>query len=114
MHDESPRRPFLVALGILLTALALSAIMLVYTSIRAEAQQAPLCAPASALLSQFAEIHKEQPVWEGTVPHESGPVEIILMQSAKNTWTLISVRGGIACILAAGSDATPIQTGKGV
>lgn len=116
MHDDFPQggRPFLVTLGILLSAFALAAVMLIYTSIRAEAQQAPLCVPASVLLPQWAEIHKERPVWGGVVPSDAGPIEMILLQSDKENWTLITIRGGIACVIAAGSDATPIETGKGV
>jgi hypothetical protein len=79
----------------------------------ARAQQQQLCGPAEILLRQFSEIHKERPVWEGTVHSETGPVEVILLQGDKNTWTLFAIQGDTACILASGKDATPIAD-KGV
>lgn len=116
MDDDFPKEPprFWIAVSIFVATLALIVFMLVYTTVRAHAQEQPLCAPAEILLRQFSEIHKEQPVWEGVVPQETGPIEVILLQGAKNTWTLFTVRGGIACIIASGRDATPVLTDKGV
>jgi hypothetical protein len=79
----------------------------------ARAQERQLCGPAEILLRQFSEVHKERPVWEGTVHSETGPVEVILLQGDKNTWTLFAIQGATACILASGKDATPIAD-KGV
>lgn len=109
---ETPR--VWIAAGIFLAAITLAFVMLIYNSIRAEAQEQPLCAPANILIPQFAEIHKERPVWGGIIPLQQGPVEAILLQSARNTWTFLTIRGGVACIVAAGKDATPVETGKGV
>lgn len=113
MHDDFPQnaRPFLVTLSLLLAAFALVTVMLIYTSVKAEAQT--LCAPAKALIEQFAKSHGETPVWGGVVPSDKGPVEVIILQSEKSTWTLISIRQGIACILTGGTDANP-PIGKGV
>jgi hypothetical protein len=102
-----------IAAGIFLAAILLAATMLVYNTVRAEAQQQQFCGPAEILLRQFSEIHKERPVWEGTVHSETGPVEVILLQGDKNTWTLFAIQGDTACILASGKDATPIAD-KGV
>src|SRR5688500_5923953 len=103
LPDKEPPR-FWVAFGILCITFALSVVMSVYLIVRAEAQEQPLCGPAEILLRQFSEIHKEKPVWEGVVPQDTGPVEVLLLQSAKSTWTLFTIRGGIACIIASGRD----------
>jgi hypothetical protein len=110
-EKESPR--VWIAAGIFLAAITLAFFMLVYTHVRAEAQERQVCGPAEILLRQFSEIHKERPVWEGTVHSETGPVEVILLQGDKNTWTLFAIQGATACILASGKDATPIAD-KGV
>lgn len=39
----------------------------------AHAQEQPICAPAEVMLRQFSEIHKERPIWEGVVPHDTAP-----------------------------------------
>ncbi len=114
--DEFPKDPprFWIAFSILCFALAVAFVMAVYTSTRVEAQERPLCAPAEIMLRQFSEIHKERPIWEGVVPKDTGPVEIILMQGDKNTWSLFTIQGGIACLIAAGADANPSLADKGV
>lgn len=116
MPDLPEKEPpvFWITVSIFVAALILAVIMLVYTGIRAEAQEQPRCAPAEALLRQFSEIHKERVIWEGVVPQETGPIEIVLMQSEKNTWTMFTLRGGIACIIASGKDANPSLADKGV
>lgn len=115
MDDFPQERPrFWIAFSILCIALAAAFVMVVFTSTRVEAREQPLCAPAEVLLRQFSEIHKERPIWEGVVPQETGPIEIILMQSEKNTWTMFTIRGGIACIIASGQDANPSLADKGV
>jgi len=113
LPEAEPKR-FWIALGIFGIALIVATVMLVYTTITADAQEQPLCAPAEILLRQFSEIHKERPIWEGVVPQETGPIEIILMQGEKNTWTMFTIRGGIACIIASGQDANPSLADKGV
>lgn len=118
--DLPPATPprFWIAFSILCIALAAAFVMVVFTSTRVEAQEQPRCGPAEVLLRQFAEIHKERVVWEGVVPRDNGPIEVILMQSDKNTWTLFSVEGSvegpIACIVASGRDANPSLADKGV
>jgi hypothetical protein len=115
MDDFPPREPprFWIALGIFASLIAVALVMLTVMTIRVEAQEQQFCGPAEILLRQFSEIHKERPVWEGTVPSETGPVEVILLQGDKNTWTLFAIQGATACILASGKDATPIAD-KGV
>lgn len=115
MDDFPQERPrFWIAFSILCVAVAVAIFMVVFTSTRVEAQEQPLCAPAEVLLRQFSEIHKERPIWEGVVPQETGPIEIILLQGEKNTWTMFTIRGGIACIIASGQDANPSLADKGV
>jgi hypothetical protein len=104
---------FWIAFSILCIAFVVAYVMAVFTSTRVEAQERQVCGPAEILLRQFSEIHKERPVWEGTVHSETGPVEVILLQGDKNTWTLFAIQGVTACILASGKDATPIAD-KGV
>lgn len=107
-----------IAAGIFLAAILLAAFMVVYTTVTAKAQEQPLCAPAEILLRQFSEIHKERVVWQGVIPRDTGPIEVLLMQSDKNTWTLFSVEssvnGAVACIVASGRDANPSLADKGV
>jgi hypothetical protein len=113
---ESPR--FWVALGIFAVAFAIAVVMSVVLTVKAHAQEKPLCGPAEILLRQFSEIHKERVIWEGVVPQENGAIELILMQGEKNTWTLFSLQGSvnglIACIVASGRDANPSLADKGV
>lgn len=111
-EHEPPR--FWIAFSMLVAAVVLAVLMLAYLTTRADAQEQPLCAPAEVLLRQFSEIHKERPIWEGVVPQETGPIEIILLQGEKNTWTMFTIRGGIACIIASGQDANPSLSDKGV
>lgn len=101
-----------IAAGIMLAAIGLAFVMLVYTTIRANAQE--LCAPASEVFPVWDEIHHERPVWEGVTNTPNGPVETVLLQSATGTWSMFLIRNGIACLTGAGQDGTPIETGKGV
>jgi hypothetical protein len=113
---EPPR--FWIAFSILCITFALCFVMLVFNSVQAHAQATPVCAPAEILLRQFSEIHKERVIWEGVVPQETGPIELILMQGDKNTWTLFSIQGSvngpIACVVTSGRDANPSLADKGV
>ena len=105
MDDFPTREPprFWIAFSILCAAFALAFIMLVYSSIRAEAQeQAPICAPLSHLVPAWEEVHKEKIVWEGVMPTPQGPLEFVLFQSDKGGWSLFVVQGGIACLRAGG------------
>ena len=103
---------FWIAFSILCIAFALCVVMATCT--QARAQQRPLCAPAEILLRQFSEMHKERPIWEGDMPKAGGPVEFLLLQGAKNTWSLFTIEGGIACLVAAGQDAAPSLDDRGV
>lgn len=77
----------------------------------ARAQQPPLCAPLSQLVPAWEKIHNERIVWEGVSPTPQGPIELVLFQSEEGTWSLFMVQGGIACLRAAGGDATPLDRG---
>jgi hypothetical protein len=78
-------------------------------------EHAQICAPAEVLLRQFSETHKERVIWQGVVPQETGrPIEIVLMQGEKNTWTMFTLTAGVACIVASGKDANPSLADKGI
>jgi len=113
LPEKEPPRVWIAA-GIFLAALTLAFVMLVYTSINAHAQQ-QRCTSLSTLIEDLGTKLQQRIVWEGTIPTPSGtPVEAMLFQSPKGTWTLIAVQGVTACLMAAGANATPIETGKGV
>lgn len=110
--DEKPARAWLwYFIG--MWALIASALIMLGTG-TAHTQERTLCAPAEIMLRQFSEIHKERPVWGGIIPLETGPVEAILLQSEKNTWTFLTIQDGRACVLTFGQDANPSLAGKGV
>lgn len=102
------------AAGAGLIALALLALLLMTPQAHAQAPQQPICAPMSQLVPAWQEVHSERIVWEGVTATPSGPIELVLFQSEKGTWSLFVVQGGIACLRAAGQSGTAIQTGKGV
>jgi hypothetical protein len=103
-----------VAAGIFLAAITLAFFMLVYTSIQAHAQQQK-CAALSATIEDLGSKLGQRIVWEGTIPTPSGvPVEAMLFQSPKGSWTMMAVQGVAACFMAAGENGTPIETGRGV
>jgi hypothetical protein len=107
---------FWIAFGILCITFALAFVMAVYSSVDARAQEhAQICAPAEVLLRQFSETHKKRVIWQGVVPQETGrPIEIVLMQGEKNTWTMFTLTAGVACIVASGKDANPSLADKGI
>lgn len=106
MDDKEPSRVWIV-FGILLAAITLTFVMLVFTSVKAHAQEIP-CAPAEAFLRQTIEFQKQRPVWEGTAPlPDMPPGEVVILQSEKGTWSLFLINQGRACLLAVGIDANP-------
>jgi hypothetical protein len=80
-------------------------------TIRAEAQQQ--CGPFESVIEGLAVAH-EVIVWEGTMPTAQGPVEVVMFQSAKGSWTLVAKSGTTACLMAMGNAGTPLETGRGV
>jgi hypothetical protein len=112
MDKEPPR--FWIAFSILCITFALCFVMLVFNSVRADAQEL-LCVPGDALIRQTMEVKKQVPVWEGTIPVEGQPpAEAVLTQSEKGGWSIFLIQNGTACLLFAGTDANPpINPGKG-
>lgn len=106
LPDREPPR-FWIAVSIFVVALALTVFMLVYNTVRAEAQQQ--CPPLSALVEELGTKYGERIVWEGTAPTPQGAFEIMMFQSPKGTWTIVQVQGTQACMFAAGKDGTPIE-----
>lgn len=111
-EKETPRA--WIAAGIFLAAFALAFFMLVYTTVRAEAQDKAICAPAEVILRQYSEVMKEKIVWEGTMPTEQGPLEFIILQSEGGKWSLFVSQQGVACLRAKGDGGTPNDLGRGV
>lgn len=70
------------------------------------------CFPAAEVISNLISKYAERPVWEGVVNIENGPVQIVLLQSKEGGWTLLSLRGQTACIMATGEDGTSIEIGE--
>lgn len=58
------------------------------------------CAPESAVLEGLASKFGETPIFSG--PTESGSRIVITVNSAKGTWTALTLQGGLACIRASG------------
>jgi hypothetical protein len=108
-QKETPR--FWVALCIFGVAIILAVVMSVFLTVKAHAQQQ--CPPLESMIDELGKKYQEQIVWQGVAPTPRGPVEVMLFQSPKGTWTIIQVVGITACPLGAGTDATPIETGKG-
>ncbi|MBN7755503.1 hypothetical protein JYP46_01585 [Nitratireductor aquimarinus] len=75
----------------------------------ANAQRA--CAPTDEALKYFREQHEELPAWEGVA---NGGIELILLQSESGSWTLLSLQGAVACLVASGTDGNAIIAGRGV
>jgi hypothetical protein len=110
---EPPR--FWIAFSILCITFALAFVMLVFNSVRADAQDGSICAPADVLFRQFSEVVKEKIIWEGTMKLEQGVLQFVLFQSESGgNWTLFTVQEGIACLRAKGEAGTPNELGKGV
>lgn len=116
MDDLPEREPprFWIAFGVLCAAFTLAFFMLVYSSVRAEAQDRSICAPAKDLFPQYSAVLKEKIVWEGNVKLEQGVLEFVLFQGETGKWSLFVVQDGIACLRAQGQNGTPNELGKGV
>lgn len=80
------------------------------------AHSQPACEPLAKVIDDLGSKFQEQIVWEGIAvsPRGGPPVQALLFQSPKGTWTMIAVQGITACLMAAGTDATPLENGKGV
>jgi hypothetical protein len=93
-------------------AFAIAVAACFYLVPRAYAQQQN-CVPLETLVTDLGEKFKERIAWQGVVNSPQGPIETMLFQSKKGTWTFVTVRGVTACILAAGESGTPIgETGE--
>lgn len=116
MDDDFPKEfpRVWVAAGIFLAAIILAFFMVVFTSIRAEAQEQPLCAPLGELTAQLKATYNETPIWGAT--EGQGPQRLVLYQSPDGkTWTLVRLMSPhIGCFIAGGKDAILVQSGKGV
>lgn len=116
--DDFPQEPprFWIAFGLMCAALLLAFVMMVFTSIRAEAQEM-LCVPGDVLIRQTIEVKKQTPVWEGTIEAPGQPpAQIVITQSEKGGWSQFIIQNGTACLLFVGTDANPPipPQGKGV
>ena len=111
-----------IAFGILLAAFSLAFFMLVYNTIRAEAQQqAPLCARMDGLMKGMEDAFHERKIWQGVKNTPQGPIETFLFQSEDGkSWTQVDVVGkdeagkSVGCFVALGTNGVPNEMGKGV
>lgn len=69
------------------------------TFLAAPVAHAQTCVPYADFLRIATEEYQEQIIWQGTV---AGGASVIIVQSAKGTWTLAQIVGGAACILGDG------------
>ena len=68
------------------------------------------CAPTEEALKYFRDSYNEMPAWGGMA---NGGIELELLQSENGTWTLISLQGGMACLVATGVEGNAIIAGRG-
>lgn len=85
--------------------------LILLSTISANAQSR--CAPLESVIEGLGQAN-ERIVWEGTMPTAQGAIEALLFQSAQGTWTFVVKQGTTACFMAAGTGATPIETGRGL
>lgn len=108
--DDKPATAWLWYLIGIWALIGVALIMLGTGMARAQEQ----CPPLEAMIEELGQKYQERIVWQGVAPSPRGPVEIMLFQSPKGTWSILQVVGITACPIAGGTDATPIETGKGV
>ena len=120
--DDFPQEPprFWIAVSIFVATLALIVFMLVYTTVRAEAQ--PLqCVRMENLIKGMTEVLHERKIWQGVKNTPQGPIETFLFQSQDGkTWTIVDVLGKdatgkpVVCFVAVGTNGVPNDLGRGV
>ena len=95
---------FWVAFSILLSALALCAVMLVAMTVRAHADEAPTCLPYADMKKAIADNFGAAPAGSGIM--ESGKSVLMIFASPKgDTWTATMLNpDGSACLMAHGTD----------
>lgn len=115
-EKEPPR--FWIAFTVLCAAFTLAFIMLVYNTIRAEAQQQ--CARMDGLIKGMEDAFHERKIWQGVKDTPQGPIETFLFQSESGSWTIVDVVGKdaagkpVGCFVAVGKAGVPNELGKGV
>jgi hypothetical protein len=108
---ESPR--FWVALCIFGVALILAVVMSVILTVKAHAQEI-LCEPMPTMVKRLG-VAKELIAWSGvTVAPDGSPIELLIFQSSRGTWSLVRIIGPTGCIIGKGNAGTPIENGKGI
>ncbi|MDS1138569.1 hypothetical protein [Nitratireductor indicus] len=77
----------------------------------ANAQTPPeaVCGPFDGLLRSIAKNYGEVPAWTGEVNGQ----EFVLLQSISGSWSLLRRNGGMACVVAGGTDGTGHFIGRG-
>ena len=78
-------------MGLLLIAFTLAVVMSVFLTVKAHAQEHPICAPANDLFPQFSAVVKEKVIWEGSMTIPQGVLQFVLFQSEKGIWTLFII-----------------------
>ena len=65
------------------------------------------CSNAEFVLRHFLENYGEEPVWVGK-DKSTNTYITILKNKEKGTWTIVQYDSGVACVLGAGEQGTPI------
>lgn len=117
-EKESPR--VWIAAGIFLAAIVLATVMMVYTSIRAEAQeQQPTCVHMDRLVEAMEKVFKQRLIWQGVVDSPIGKTETFKFQSETGAWTDVDVVGkdpmgkAVGCFMRSGTNGVPNELGRG-
>jgi hypothetical protein len=66
-----------------------------------------LCGPRREVIDALKQSAKETEVWSGKHLGNE-PLVLLLLSGKSGSWTLISVKPDVACIIGAGSNSTPM------
>ena len=111
LPDEKPARAWLWYFIAMVALIGVALVMLGTGTAKAQPQPQIRCGPIRAVVDLLA-VSQERVMWSGVV--EQGTAEILLFQSPRETWSLVTVQKGIGCIVEKGNAGTPIEQGKGV
>jgi len=103
---------FWIAFTILCLTFVVAFVMAVFSSTEVKAQERQVrCGPIRTVVDLLA-VSKERVMWSGVTAQ--GAAELLLFQSPRETWSMVTVQNGIGCIVETGNAGTPIENGKGV
>lgn len=110
MDDDGEGGPFWIVFTVLCIATVFMAFALLIYSVGAANAQAAMCKPFPELRAILSERYQEHQSAFGLVGSEQ--IFVLFQSDRGKTWTLVSVgTSGIACMIGAGKDWTPADTG---